>query len=198
MSRKNTNTRLTILETTWKLLESQTGEIVRMSDIARAVGISRQALYLHFPARADLLIATARHLDEVFKIDDRFAASQSATSGLQRLDFFIEAWGNYIPEIHGVARAFMAMETTDEAASLAWSDRKQAVRHGCAAAIRALKADNCLDPAISPVRATDLLWTMLSVPNWESLRLTCGWAQKTYIAEMKRLARAAIVKNSDR
>jgi AcrR family transcriptional regulator len=197
MSRKNSNTRQTILETTWKLLESRTGEIVRMSDIAKAAGISRQALYLHFPARADLLIATARHLDEVFRIDDRLAASRSATSGLERLDAFIEAWGNYIPEVYGVVRAFMAMEATDEAAATAWSDRKQAVRHGCAAAIKALKADDQLDPALSPVRATDLLWTLLSVPNWENLRLTCGWAQKAYITEMKRLARAAVVRKSD-
>jgi len=197
MSRKNANTRQIILETTWRLLESGSGENVRMSDIARAAGISRQALYLHFPARADLLIATARHLDEVFKIDDRLAASRSATSGLSRLDAFIEAWGNYIPEIHGVARAFMAMEATDEAAAAAWSDRKLAVRHGCAAAIKALKADDCLHPGLSPTRATDLLWVLLSVPNWEHLRQTCGWSQKAYLVEMKRLARAAVVKTGD-
>lgn len=198
MSRKNSNTRQTILETTWKLLESGTGEIVRMSDIARAAGISRQALYLHFPARADLLIATARHLDEVFRIDERLAASRSATSGLERLDAFIDAWGNYIPEVHGVVRAFMAMEATDEAAAAAWSDRKQAVRHGCAAAIRALKDDQCLNPDLSQTRATDLLWTLLSVPNWENLRLTSGWSQKAYITEMKRLARAAVVSETTR
>ena len=103
MSRKNPQTRTRILDAAWQLLEA--GDNVRMSDIAKRAGISRQALYLHFPTRADLLIATTRHLDEVKNIDDRLVASRAATSGRERLALFIEAWGNYIPEIHGVARA---------------------------------------------------------------------------------------------
>ena len=39
------------------------GGPVRMSDIAKAAGVSRQAVYLHFPTRAQLLIAAARRLD---------------------------------------------------------------------------------------------------------------------------------------
>lgn len=110
-----------------------------MSDIARQAGISRQALYLHFPTRAELLVATARHLDDVKKVDERLAASRSATTGMERLDAFIEAWGNYIPEIYGVGKAFIAMQDQDEAAATTWSDRMQAVREGCKAAVTALR-----------------------------------------------------------
>jgi len=46
-------------------------EIVTMADIAKAAGISRQALYLHFPTRVDLLVAMTRHLDAQNDIDDR-------------------------------------------------------------------------------------------------------------------------------
>lgn len=62
-----------------------------MSDIAKAVGISRQALYLHFPTRAELLIATTRHIDSVKNIDARLADSRVATSGRDRLVSFISA-----------------------------------------------------------------------------------------------------------
>ena len=79
-----------------------------MADIAKRAGISRQALYLHFRTRADLLIATTLHLDEVNRTEERLVASRTAATGLQRLEAFIEAWGSYLPEIHGVARALLA------------------------------------------------------------------------------------------
>ena len=61
MSTKNPDTRTRALKAAWKLLE-EGGSSVRMADIAKAAGISRQAVYLHFPTRAELLVAVTRHL----------------------------------------------------------------------------------------------------------------------------------------
>ena len=97
MSSPTSETRVRILNATWKLLEASQGSGVRMSDIAKIAGISRQAVYLHFPNRAELLIATTRHLDEVKSVDARLMVSRNAITGLARLEAFIEAWGNYIP-----------------------------------------------------------------------------------------------------
>ncbi len=193
MSSKNIETRKKILDAAWKLLETNPATSVRMSDIAKKTGISRQAVYLHFPTRAELLVATARHLDEVKNVDQRLAASRAASTGVERLNAFVEAWGNYIPEIYGVGKAFMAMQDTDEAAASAWNDRMQAVRHGCNAAIQALKKDGALSPDYSAKQATDILWTILSVRNWEQLTGACGWSQKRYIESMKRLINQLLV-----
>lgn len=191
MSRTNPSTRHRILETARSLLESG-DSAVRMSDIAKAVGISRQALYLHFPNRADLLIATTRHIDAVNRIDDRLAESRAAT-GPARLDAFIEAWGDYIPEIHGVSVALRAMMATDEEARRAWEDRMQAMREGSAAAVRAIAAEGRLAPGLTEETATDLLWTLQSVETWERLVRQCGWSQAAYLHTIKALARAALV-----
>tara|TARA_R110000751_G_scaffold307889_2_gene433703 strand:- start:26741 stop:27334 length:594 start_codon:yes stop_codon:yes gene_type:complete len=193
MSRKNIETRNRILESTWRLLETDPGNDVRMSDIAKEAGISRQAVYLHFPKRADLLVATTRYLDEVRDIDARLAASRAAKTGLERLDAFIEAWGNYIPEIYGVAKALLAMKDQDEEAYNAWEGRMQAVREGCEAAINALDRDGMLTNALSKKEATDLLWTMLSVRNWEQFRGECNWTQNRYIDVTKASARKVLV-----
>ena len=128
MSSGTPETRERILNSAWKLLEAAQGREVRMTDIAREAGVSRQALYLHFPARADLLVATTRHIDEVKEVDKRLARSRIAETGTERLAAFIEAWGNYIPEIYGVGKALMIMSETDDAAKLAWDGRMQAVR----------------------------------------------------------------------
>ena len=192
MSSENLETREKIMRATWKLLEESGGSGVRMSDIAKAAGISRQAVYLHFLTRADLLTGTARYMDEVRNIDERLAASRKA-KGTNRLDLWVEAWGNYIPEIHGVGRALIAMRDTDEAAAAAWNDRMQAVRHGCEAAVTALKSAGRLMPDYSVEQATDLLWALLSVEMWEKLRFECGWSQTAYVSAMQKMARDSLV-----
>ena len=193
MSSEQINTKTRILKASWKLLESQSGKQVRMSDIARLAGISRQALYLHFKTRTDLLIATTQYIDEIKGVDKRLEASRSAQTGIDRLEAFIEAWGNYIPEIYGVAKALMAVRDTDDAAATAWDGRMQAVREGCEAAIRTLKADSQLTPEFSDDQATDILWSLLSVRNWELFTHVCGWDQALYIQNMKKQARAVLV-----
>ncbi len=177
------------------MLETEEAPKVRMGDIAKAAGISRQALYLHFPTRAELLTETARHVDQAKGIDERLAESRTAPSGVDRLDAFISAWGNYIPEIAGLARALMAMQDTDEAARTAWADRMDAVRQGCAAAVEAIQTDGQLAPPLSPEKATDLLWTLLSVRNWQQLTGECGWTQAEYLEGMRRLSRQALLNN---
>ena len=195
MSSQNIPTRDRILKSTWQLLEAGNGNAVRMSDIAKATKISRQALYLHFPNRADLLTATTRYLDEVHDIDAKLAKSRGAASGTERLEAWVETWGNYIPTIFGVAKALMAMQETDEEAAAAWNDRILAIRDGCEKAVQALKADGKLTDKMSEEEATDMLLTLLSVRNWEQLRITCNWTQDRYIDMMQQLTAQALVKS---
>lgn len=192
MSRNASDTRTRILACTCNLLESGDKK-VRMSDIAKAAGISRQALYLHFPTRAELLVAATRHIDSIKNVDALLAASRAATSGQERLLAYVKAWGRYIPEIYGMSVALRAMRANDAEAAAAWDDRMQAVRHGCAAAIQALAADKTLRPDLSEDVATDLLSTLLSVENWEHLVRDCGWSQTDYERQIGRLAEAALL-----
>ena len=190
MSSEQTKTR--ILDTTWKLLEKRI-EKNRMSDIAKAVGISRQALYLHYPTRTELLIATTKHIDTVKKVNQRLELSRTAGSGIERLHFFIKAWGGYIPEIHGISVALRNMRKNDKAAAEAWDDRMQAVRHGCQAAVVAIAKDGKLKFDLSEQIATDILWTLLTIENWEKLVIDCAWPQSTYEEKMIELAEIAIL-----
>jgi len=193
MSSNNPNTRNRILKAALNLLEASQGQGVRMTDIAKRAGITRQALYLHFGTRAELLNATTHYLDEIMGSEERLVPSRTAQSGIERLDAFIEAWGAYIPEIYGIAKALLAMKDTDEAAAEAWDQRMQDMREGCEAAIKALHGDNMLSADHSPKQATDILWTMLSVRNWEQLTIECGWPQKKYVKTLKLLARQVFV-----
>ena len=193
MSSDEIETRTRILEAAVRLLEQHRGRSVRMTDIAAAAGISRQAVYLHFASRAELLVATTHHVDERLGLEQRLARSRAAGSGTERLDAYIDFWGNYLPEIHGVARALIVAQDTDEAAATAWSERMQAMREGCRAAMEALDSDNRLAREWNVKTATDLLWTMLSVENWEQLTQACGWSTREYITSMQAAARRSFV-----
>ena len=186
MSSQDTGTRIRILEATVRLLESRGGPGGRTGDIARAAGISRQAVYLHFTSRAALLEATTRYLDEKLGLEQRLARSRAAGSGAERLDAYIEFWGQYIPRIYAVARALLVARETDAAAAAAWNDRMEA--WPVATPRRARPA------AGWTVReATDYLWTLLSVTNWEQLTQVCGWSGRKYIKSMKRSARRLFI-----
>ena len=120
--------------------------------------------------------------------------SRTAKTGQERLDAYIEAWGNYIPEMYGVGKALLAMQDTDEAAAAAWNERMQAMREGCEAAILALQRDKMLSPDYSAEDATNLLWTLVSVRNWEQLTQQCGWSQAKYVATIKSTAQRLFVR----
>lgn len=197
MSREITDTRDKILAATVHMLEKHGGKGVRMGDIAKQTGISRQAVYLHFASRTELLVAATRYLDEKLDVDKRLAPSRAATSGVERLALYIECWGNYIPEIYGVAKALMVAQDSDDAAAAAWKDRMLAMRDGCRAAIEALHRDGDLAPGWTQPKAVDALWTMLLVPNWENLTGECGWSTKDYVRWMKAVASRTFVRDKD-
>ncbi|MCF6197466.1 MAG: TetR/AcrR family transcriptional regulator [Emcibacter sp.] len=194
MSSKNLNTRDRILKASWDLLVTEQGCDTRMSDIARRAGVSRQALYLHFKSRAEMLFATVLYIDDQKGAAARLEICRAAKTGLERLEVFIDAWGNYIPEIYGVAKALLAARESDPAAAEAWDDRMRAIRAECEAAVTALCQDGTLSPDFTIERATDTLWMLLSVRNWEQLTQDCGWSQNDYIKNMHYNAQALLVK----
>jgi len=196
MSNEPFDTRTRILDATVRVLEEHGGRGVRVGDIAGAAGISRQALYLHFASRTELLVAATRYLDEVLEVDRRLAPSRAAGSGVERLALYVDFWGHYIPQIYGVAKALLMLKDTDKAAAAAWNDRMLAMRDGCRAAIEALHRDGRLAPEWTPKRATDALWTMLLVPNWENLTSECGWSTRQYVRWMKTVAKRTFVDES--
>ncbi len=188
MSSNQTDTKTRILKSTAQLLAKSRGKGVRMTDIAKLAKVSRQALYLHFATRAELFVETTYYIDRLKGNEERLAKSRAAKSGVDRLDAFIEAWGGYIPEIYPIAHALIGMMNTDEEAALAWNKRMQDMKKGCEAAILALENDKQLNQQYSIDQATELLWTMLSVGNWEQLTKQTGWSQVQYINQMKSAA----------
>jgi AcrR family transcriptional regulator len=193
MSSTISDTRKKIIETASKLLLESKGQGVRMADIAKAAGISRQAVYLHFPSRTELMIAAVRYLDDVYGLDERLKSFREARTGVEIMNAFIEFWGNYLPKIYGVAKALMAARDTDEAAAAAWADRMNSIRSGCRRTIETIEHEGMMSPDWTVDEAVDLMWTMLSIESWERLTIECGWSVEQYVERMQIAAKKALV-----
>jgi AcrR family transcriptional regulator len=196
MSSGESETRTRILEATRRLTEEHRGRGVRMRDVAEAAGISRQAVYDHFGSRAKLLVETTHYVDEVRGLEERRRRFQEATTGVGRLEAYVEFWGNYIPEVYGMAKALLVARETDEAAAAAWDDRMSAVRESCRRTIEVLHRDGMLAPEWSRDVAVDLMWTILSIRNWEQLTTECGWSTNQYVSRMQELLKRTFVRGS--
>jgi AcrR family transcriptional regulator len=194
MSSSESETRTRILEATRQLMEEHRGKGVRMRDVAEAAGISRQAVYDNFGSRAKLLVETTHYVDEVRGLEERRRHFREATTGVGHLEAYVEFWGNFIPEVYGMAKALLAVRETDEAAAAAWDDRMGAVRESCRTTIEALHRDGMLAPEWSRDVAVDLMWTMLSIRNWEQLTTECGWSTNQYVSRMQKLLKRTLVR----
>ncbi len=181
MSSEEIDTKTKILEASWRLLEAHQGQGVKMSDIAKEAGISRQAVYLHFASRIELMIATMNYVDEVKGLDARLAQLNNATSGTELLNACVEVWGNYIPEIYGLAKAMLMMRDTDEDMAAAWNSSMKCLRDVCQNAIEALYKEGKLTEGWSIKEATDMFMATISISQWEQLTMESGWSNEQYV-----------------
>lgn len=197
MSSEANSTKTRILEATWQLMEQRYGLDVSMSDIAKAVGISRQAVYLHFASRTELMIATSNYVDEVKGLNERLNQLQAATNGIELLEVCVEFWGNYIPEIFGLAKAMLMTRDTDEATAAAWNGNMKCLHDVCREIIEALEQEGILASGWTRDGAIDMFYTMISINNWEQLTKECGWSTNQYIERMKMLLKRTFVDKAE-
>jgi len=195
MSSTEIDTRTKILQATWDLMEKDPGKSLSMSQIAKATGISRQAVYLHFASRTELLIATTHYVDEVKGLNQRLEVIHTASSGTEMLEKFVEEWGNYIPEVYSVSKALMMTKASDEAAAAAWDEVMGCLKDVCVQIVNTLKQENKLSSDCDKKTATDLLWTMISINTWEQLTHDCGWSTRQYIAEINKALKSILISN---
>ncbi len=175
-------------------MEQSRGQGVRLEDVARQARVSRQAVYLHFHSRTDLLIATARYLDARLELKRRIQQACEAGDGVLGIEAYVAFWAAYLPEIYGLAKALLVARETDEAAAAAWADRMQALYEGCKFVVQTLASQGTLDPAWTIEAAADFFWAALSVPTWEDLTIERGWSQEQYRERMQWVIKRALLR----
>lgn len=151
------------------------GAGVSMSDVAGAAGVSRQAVYLHFPTRGRLFMELVHRIDDETQIRERLAAALEAEDPVAALRAFLREWVRFAATIQPVASALLAARATDADAGAAWADRMRDLHEGHLLAARRLARAGRLRAGLDAQRAADLTWALSSVPVREQLSADRAW-----------------------
>jgi len=78
--------RARVLDAALRLIRKRGDAAVTMADIAKAARLSRQAVYLHFADRADLMVALARHVNESLGLPAEIQRLMNSPTGIEMIE----------------------------------------------------------------------------------------------------------------
>lgn len=182
---KSARTRDDILDKAWHLMAEQ-GTTVSMADIANAVGMTRQSIYIHFKTRGGLLDALVRRADDRENIIGNLEKAIETPSPISRLDKCLTVWFDFVPLIHPVATDLISLRKHDPDAAFAWNDRMKDL-HGLFRLLTdSLARDEHLSSQWSVEDAADYLWVSVSVQSWDLLVSDRGWSHERASTTIKK------------
>ena len=193
MSSRRQQTRIRILESARWLLVERGYHGVGLEEVARNAGVSRQALYLHFKSKAELLVAMAQYNDETIGVPEILRPAREAKTALEALDAGLAAYGAIEPQIYDVARVIYAARNSDEAAEAAWQDRMAVRRDNIRQVMERLQAERLLADEWTVDEATDFVWAIVSVHTYEYLVVERGWTINQLVGRLQTSLRAILV-----
>lgn len=194
MSRGAPGTRQRILDAARGLLEAKPGVSFVMGDVADRAGVSRQALYLHFADRTELLLEVARYADATARTPGRQRRVDQAPTGRDALREAITLQAYLKPRLVGVATAIDVLRRTDPAADAVWKEREHARLDRCEQVIRRLHDEGELALGWDVASAARCLWAVTSQRVWDDLVVDQGWSTARYRRHITVLLEAALLR----
>jgi AcrR family transcriptional regulator len=165
-----------------------------MAEIARAAHLSRQAVYLHFRDRGQLLLALVRYADERRRLDADVQKIIDAPDAVTSLRLMVGMQARKNPGVWAVARAFDAVRRRDPAAERSWQDRLRNRLAGCRHIIAEVVDEGLLRQDLHPDVAADLLWMLTSMRTWEELVIERGWSAAAYQEHVTKLVLTTLIR----
>jgi AcrR family transcriptional regulator len=163
------STRERILDAARGLIEAQPESVPSMSEVARSTGISRQALYLHFPERSALLLALVEHVDEREGLEAGLAAIEAAPDGPSQVRAAVDMQARRNPSIAPLARALDQYRHGDDPAKAAWRDRTAGRMQGATTSVERLRREGRVHRSWTTAEAAALVWELTSFRVWDDL-----------------------------
>lgn len=152
-----------------------------LGTVAKKAGVSRQAIYLHFPSKAQLL--TALHL-HVFATDVAPAIERhpitDATPALEALDATIAVDVEVAARVWRIHEALTMARRQHPEVEQTLRPREEE-RYGELLDLgHRLEREGALPPTINPGTFADMLWGLLNTGTYKNLVIERGWSLDQY------------------
>jgi AcrR family transcriptional regulator len=181
-----------ILDNALELTRADGDAVPSMSAIARATGISRQALYLHFPDRAALLLALVEHMDAREGLEGAIAAVEAAPDGRAQMRAWVEMQASRNPGIAPLARALDQSRHEDDPSATAWRDRTANRMRGATDIVQRLRREGHVHRSWTTAEAAAVVWELASFRVWDDLVNEAGLPPARYVEIVTTAALAAL------
>ena len=191
MSSKKSDTRRRLLAAARELIEG--GDYsVGLGEIGRRAGVSRQAVYLHFASRADLLTALTTFIEDEADLGRLLAPVYTARSGVQALRHLIDAGAQFEPQIHAMVQASLRMQ--DDPTVVATSDERMRRRfEAMRDVIARIESEGQLATGWDVETATGFLWSLTAPSTFDLLVRQHGWSPRQWADSTFQLLHDAFV-----
>jgi AcrR family transcriptional regulator len=193
MSSKRRDARPAILEAAWRLLERY-GAAISLDQVAQSAGVSRQAVYLHFRNRNDLLVAVTDYAKERTGLTNLEAELDGARAPRELLAAFARLMAAFHPETAGASLAVEALCREDREFAAWWTARPSGRLSLARRMAERLEGSGAL--ALPIRRAADLLWALTGPALYDQLVVRRGWNVRAYERQLGALLLAAVVRPS--
>jgi len=151
-----------------------------LESVAKRAGVSRQAIYLHFHSKDDLLRAVHERVNER-EVVPAFAQVWAAPSAREALCAWVVASAEAIPRFLHLANALSAGRHLDPHIDATWDAPMRGQYGECLRLAKWLRRDGALRPGIAPRYAADMLWHFTHIHAFESLVVERGWPVTRWI-----------------
>jgi AcrR family transcriptional regulator len=168
------DTRDRILDAAWACAPGRPD--FTMAEVAAKAGLSRQAVYLHFPNRAALVMAMAARLAPAPS-----PAPAEAPSARAALSGLLARLATDYPDLWPVLQAGSVLDPAPRLAQ-------------CRALVERFQDEASLAPHLAPGTAADLLFSLTSPALWHELVVERGWDPARYRSHVGFLAVSALTK----
>jgi len=190
---RSANTREDLLRATRELLESTPFASVTVGTVAKRARVSRQAVYLHFRSKTELLLALVDWIDATGRLPVVFRSIAAIADPVERLLALVEGASIYQADIADVALALRAARDTDEAARAAWDDRAARRLASMRGAIQAVADVGRLAPGWTVRSATDVIYAVAGITVYQDLVRERGWSVRRYAGFVQQTIRRLVI-----
>jgi AcrR family transcriptional regulator len=174
-------TRIQILEAARAVFEEFGYYDAGLGAVAKRAGVSRQAIYLHFESKADLLTALHLHIyatDVVPAIERQEITG--AASALEALDAMIAVDVEVVSKVWRIHEALQIARRQHPEVEETLRPREEDRYAGLLDLGRRLEREGALPAHIQARGFADLLWGLMGVGTYRSLVLERRWSHEEY------------------
>ena len=191
---RSRRTRAALLEAAHAILKEQGFEALTMTAVAKRAGVTRPAVYMHFPTRAALVGELFGYVAQIEGLAESLERVWTAPDSVSALDEWAGHLARYHPRLLAVDRAVQRVWRDDPDAAAHRANVVKAKLANCRRLADRLAEEGRLAPGWTTESATDMLFALIASDVIEALIVDRRWSRARLAEHLALLFRSTFVK----